>query len=135
MKRSLCLCALLAAFAGRACAADFTAADLDFFESKVRPLLDANCFTCHAKGNDRGGFSLATRESMLKGGDSGKPAVVPGDPEHSPLIVAVRYDDAIKMPKKHRLKDDEIAVLVAWVQRGAPGRPAPAGRRFAPPAT
>ena len=57
---------------------------------------------------------------MLKGGDSGQPAVVPGDPDHSPLIVAVRYNDAVKMPKKYRLKDEEIAVLAAWVQRGAP---------------
>ncbi|HVS37731.1 MAG TPA: PSD1 and planctomycete cytochrome C domain-containing protein [Gemmataceae bacterium] len=120
MRRFLLLCTVLAGSTGAAAAADLSPADLDFFETKVRPLLDANCFTCHAKGKDRGGLSLATRENMLKGGDSGKPAVIPGDPEHSPLIVAVRYDDAIKMPKNHRLKDEEIVVLVDWVKRGAP---------------
>ena len=123
MKRSCFLCAafaLMAAFTAHASAAEFTAADLDFFESKVRPLLDANCFSCHANGKDRGGLSLADRESLLKGGDSGRPAVVPGDPDHSPLIAAVRYDDAVKMPKQYKLKDEEIAVLVAWVRRGAP---------------
>ena len=120
-----CLCvgvafAALASFAGRAPAAEFSAADLEFFEAKVRPLLDANCFSCHANGKSKGGLSLASRESLLKGGDSGQPAVVPGAPDQSPLIVAVRYNDAVKMPKKYKLKDDEIAVLVAWVQRGAP---------------
>lgn len=138
MKRSPCIgtvLAVLALLAGRAAAAEFTAADLDFFESKVRPLLDANCFSCHANGKDRGGLSMASRESLLKGGDSGQPAVIPGDPDRSPLIVAVRYNDAVKMPKKYRLKDEEIAVLAAWVQRGRPGRPALAAPRSARPAT
>ena len=123
MKRPPCVGAVLAFLAlaaGRAAAAEFSAADVDFFEAKVRPLLDANCFSCHANGKERGGLSLASRESLLKGGDSGRPAVVPGDPDHSPLIVAVRYNDDVKMPKKYRLKDDEIAVLAAWVRRGAP---------------
>jgi hypothetical protein len=128
MKRPLGVCAafVLVAVAGRASAAEFTAADLDFFETKVRPLLDTHCFSCHAKGNRKGGLSLASRDAMLKGGDSAKPAVIPGDPDHSPLIVAVQYDDAVKMPKKYKLKDEEIACLVAWVKRGAPW-PAAAG--------
>ncbi len=131
----MCVLIVLAAFVGRASAAEFAAADLDFFEAKVRPLLAANCFSCHANGKDRGGLSLVSRETLLKGGDSGQPAVVPGDPDHSPLIVAVRYNDDVKMPKKYRLKDAEIAVLVDWVKRGAPGRPAPAAPPSAPPAT
>jgi hypothetical protein len=126
MKRSLCACAafaVLAAVAGRASAAEFAAADLEFFEAKIRPLLDANCFSCHANGRNRGGLSLASRDGMLKGGDSAQPAVIPGDADHSPLIVAVRYNDAVKMPKKYRLKDAEIDDLVAWVKRGAPWPP------------
>jgi len=123
MKRPLRACAafvLVAALAGRASAADISAADLDFFETKVRPLLDAHCFSCHANGKSKGGLSLVSREAMLKGGDSSQPAVVPGRPEQSPLITAVRYNDTVKMPKKYKLKDDDVAVLVAWVQRGAP---------------
>jgi mono/diheme cytochrome c family protein len=123
MKHSVWVCAalgVLAVFAGRTLAAEFSAGDLEFFEAKVRPLLDQHCSSCHAKGKSKGGLSLASRDAMLKGGDSAQPAVVPGDPDQSPLIVAVKYDDAVKMPKKYKLKDQEIAVLVAWVKRGAP---------------
>ncbi len=123
MKNSVWVCAalgVLAFFAGRTVAAEFSAGDLEFFEAKVRPLLDQHCSSCHAKGKSKGGLSLASREAMLKGGDSAQPAVVPGDPDQSPLIVAVKYDDAVKMPKKYKLKDQEIAVLAAWVKRGAP---------------
>ena len=123
MKRPFPVCAafvLAAALAGRAAAADFPAADLDFFETKVRPLLVAHCFSCHANGKSKGGLSLASREAMLKGGDSSQPAVVPGQPDQSPLVAAIRYNDAVKMPKKYKLKDADVAVLVAWVQRGAP---------------
>ena len=123
MKRPFPACAafvLVAALAGRASAAEFSAADLDFFEAKVRPLLDTHCFSCHANGKSKGGLSLASRDAMLKGGDSSQPAVVPGQPDQSPLIAAIRYTDTVKMPKKYKLKDAEIAVFVAWVQRGAP---------------
>jgi hypothetical protein len=123
MKLPLWVCAALgvfAVFAGRTFAAEFSTADIEFFEAKVRPLLDQHCSSCHAKGKSKGGLSLASRDAMLKGGDSAQPAVVPGAPDQSPLIVAVKYDDAVKMPKKYKLKDQEIAVLVAWVKRGAP---------------
>src|SRR5229473_2658847 len=123
MKRFLCVCAafaVLAAFAGRASSAEFSAADLEFFEKKVRPLLDTHCFECHAKGKRNGGLSLASRDGLLKGGESTQPAVVPGDPDRSPLIEAVKQKDILKMPKKYKLKDDEIAILVTWVERGVP---------------
>jgi mono/diheme cytochrome c family protein len=123
MKRHVWVCAalgVLALFGGRTLAAEFSTADVEFFEAKVRPLLDQHCSSCHAKGKSKGGLSLASRDAMLKGGDSAQPAVVPGAPDQSPLIVAVKYDDAVKMPKKYKLKDQEIAVLVAWVKRGAP---------------
>ena len=123
MKRHVWVCtalSVLSLFAGRTLAAEFSAADLEFFEIKVRPLLDQHCSSCHANGKSKGGLSLASRDAMLKGGDSAQPAVVPGSPDQSPLIVAVKYDDAVKMPKKYKLKDEEIAVLVAWVKRSAP---------------
>ncbi|MFZ9914383.1 MAG: c-type cytochrome domain-containing protein, partial [Phycisphaerales bacterium] len=63
-----------------------TADELKFFESKVRPLLIANCYGCHSTsgGKSKGGLKLDTREATLKGGNSG-PAVVPGDPDSSLL--------------------------------------------------
>ena len=109
--------------------ASVTAADTDpdasgvaFFEAKVRPLLVEHCYKCHSASAEkvRGGLLLDTKEGLERGGDSG-PGVVPGKPEESLLIEAVRYDDpAYQMPPKGKLPDESIAVLVDWVGRGAP---------------
>jgi mono/diheme cytochrome c family protein len=96
-----------------------SAADVDFFEKQVRPLLVEHCFQCHGNGKTKGGLSLAARQSVLKGGDSG-PAIVPADPAGSLLIQAVRYDGETQMPPKKKLPDRAIAILTEWVQRGAP---------------
>jgi len=98
-------------------------AGLEFFESKVRPILVNNCYKCHSSESSKlkGGLSLEFHESMLRGGDSG-PAVVPGNPEKSLLIKAVRYEDPdLQMPPKgNKLSEDQINALVAWVKMGAP---------------
>src|SRR5947207_2567712 len=60
----------------------------EFFEAAVRPVLAANCYDCHAEER-MGGLRLDSRDALLKGGKSG-PAIVPGDPEKSLLIQAVR---------------------------------------------
>ena len=81
-------------------------------------MLAANCYDCHAD-EQMGGLRLDSREAMLKGGRSG-PALVPGDPDKSLLIEAVRQtSDKLKMPKGGRLGRDEIEALVEWVQAGA----------------
>src|SRR5262245_7045938 len=61
----------------------------DFFEARVRPVLAANCYECHTDQR-MGGLRLDSRDAALKGGRSGQPAVVPGDPDKSLLIQAVR---------------------------------------------
>jgi hypothetical protein len=94
--------------------------DSDSFEEKVRPLLVERCFPCHSRATkQKGGLLLDSRQSILKGGDSG-PAVVPGDPEKSLLIRAVRYNDELKMPPKGKLPDAAAADLIAWIRRGLP---------------
>jgi hypothetical protein len=98
------------------------ARDLDFFESKVRPILVEHCYRCHSAEAERlrGSLHLDTKEGWQKGGDSG-PAIVPGDPENSLLVEAVKYEDpAVQMPPKGKLPDAAIDVLVEWVKRGAP---------------
>ncbi len=93
---------------------------IDFFESKVRPLLVKRCYECHAGEEDNGGLSLDSREGLRRGGDTG-PTIKPGDPEMSLLIEAVRYQNQdLKMPPKNRLPADEVAVLERWIAMGAP---------------
>src|SRR5579884_1065911 len=91
----------------------------DFFEKEVRPLLAARCLSCHGDSKPKGGLRLTSRQSVLKGGDSG-PAVVPGKPENSLLVHAVRYLDPPRMPPREKLPDREVEVLTRWVALGAP---------------
>ncbi|MBI3667970.1 MAG: PSD1 domain-containing protein [Acidobacteria bacterium] len=98
--------------------ADTPADPREFFEMRIRPLLANNCFACHTVSR-MGGLEMTSRESFLKGGNSG-PAIVPGNPEQSLLIQAVSHThERLKMPPQGNLKDTEIADLVAWVKAGA----------------
>ncbi len=90
----------------------------DFFEERVRPLLARNCFACHAD-SPQNGLRLDSRESILKGGQSG-PAILPGDPEASLLIQAVRRTHPrLKMPPGNPLSPDQVRHLESWVRTGA----------------
>ena len=104
-------------------AAEPTRAQLDFFESKVRPVLVDKCYKCHSAQSEKvkGGLLLDSREDVLKGGKNG-PAIVPGDPEKSLLIKAVRYvDEDLQMPPKgEKLSAAQITALEQWVKMGAP---------------
>jgi len=117
------LCALMLAGTADARAADPTKAQLDFFESKIRPVLANNCYKCHSTKAEKvkGGLLLDSREALLKGGDSGE-AIVAGDPEKSLLIKAVRYSDPdLQMPPKgEKLSEQQVADLTAWIRMGAP---------------
>ncbi|MBM3851781.1 MAG: DUF1553 domain-containing protein [Verrucomicrobia bacterium] len=109
--------------AGAAGPKPIPAADLQFFESRIRPLLVDQCYKCHSKQADRvrGGLLLDSREGVLQGGNTG-PAIVAGKPDESLLIQAVRYqDEELQMPPKGgKLSDRQIADLAEWVRRGAP---------------
>jgi hypothetical protein len=95
------------------------------FVRRIAPLLAAKCAACHATDatDVEGGLSLASRESALRGGDSGSAAIVPGDPAASPLLRAVLRDDPeiSAMPPKEaeRLSLQEIAWLREWIGAGA----------------
>lgn len=93
---------------------------LDFFEQKIRPLLIERCYKCHADKQAKGGLRLDDRPAWQKGGDTG-PALIPGKPDESLLVKAIRYQsDEVKMPPAGRLADAEIALLEEWVRMGAP---------------
>jgi hypothetical protein len=103
--------------------AKLTPQELQFFETKIRPVLADHCYKCHSAGSEKikGGLVLDTKEGWVKGGDSG-PAIVPGKPDDSLLIRAVRYKekDLEMPPSDKKLPDAVIADLEAWVRMGAP---------------
>lgn len=90
------------------------------FEKKIRPILIQHCYRCHSREAKRvrGGLLLDTREGLLKGGDTG-PGLIPGKPDKSLLIQAMRYQD-LKMPPKEQLPVAVINDFVKWVEMGAP---------------
>jgi len=92
----------------------------DFFERRVRPMLSEHCFSCHGPKRQKSGLRVDSRQALLTGGDLG-PAIVPGDPESSRLLQAVRHQGDIKMPAKgNKLPPEVIADLAAWIKIGAP---------------
>ncbi|MGA3234911.1 MAG: PSD1 and planctomycete cytochrome C domain-containing protein [Bryobacteraceae bacterium] len=92
-------------------------AGADFFETKIRPLFVEKCYACHTETR-MGGLQLDSREHFLKGGKSG-PIAVPGDPDASLIVKALRYDGDRKMPPTGKLAADQIAAVEAWVRAGA----------------
>jgi cytochrome c553/transposase-like protein len=92
---------------------------IEFFEKRIRPLLAEHCYQCHGPKKQESGLVLSTPDGLQNGGDRGS-TIVPGDPDASVLVQAVRYtDDDLKMPPRGKLKDEQIADLVAWVKLGA----------------
>src|SRR6186713_3201207 len=96
----------------RALVAAPSAEQIEFFEKEVRPVLANRCYECHsAEKKTKGGLALDTRESTIKGGDTG-PALVAGEPDKSLLIDAVRWGNHdLQMPPKKKLSDGEIKAL------------------------
>jgi cytochrome c553 len=94
-----------------------------FFLQQVQPVLEAKCFGCHGEPKDREGeLDARTLAGLLKGGQSGKPALVPGRLDQSRMFQAVLRKGKLKMPPKERnkLNDGEIDALRSWILAGAP---------------
>ena len=89
------------------------------FSRDIQPIFEASCIKCHGRGRDKGGFQLDTRETLLKGGDSG-PVVVVGKSQESLLIELVSgLNPENMMPKKgSKLTRDQIGLLRAWIDQG-----------------
>src|SRR5580692_9005327 len=107
--------ALFAQRASQAQSGQSQAGTPEFFETKVRPVLANNCYACHT-ASAMGGLRLDSLDAMLKGGGRGA-AIVPGDPDKSLLISAIRQtDEKLKMPMGGKLRAEEVEDLVAWVK-------------------
>ncbi len=96
--------------------------DFEFFEKKIRPVLAEKCYACHSSTakTPMGGLVLDTRVGLVKGGATG-PAIVPGKPDESRLVLALRYqDDRFRMPPTGKLAGTTIADFEKWISMGAP---------------
>ncbi len=99
-------------------AAKGNAGDRLFVES-VKPLLSSRCWSCHGAEKIDGGLRLDSRAAAIKGGDTG-PALVPGKPDESLLLLAVkRTHKVLEMPPKDKLSSRDIATLERWIREGA----------------
>jgi mono/diheme cytochrome c family protein len=94
-------------------------AAIELFENRVRPLLIERCVSCHGADRQSAGLRLDSAAGIGHGGRSG-PILVPGDPDHSRLIAAVRYETDLKMPPTGKLAAADIETLANWIKMGAP---------------
>jgi hypothetical protein len=101
------------------------------FVQDIQPLFEAACIKCHAKGKDKGGFSLETRETFLKGGETEAGAIV-GKSAESYIVelVAGLEPDSIMPKKGTKWTPEQVGLLRAWIDQGVIW---PAGITFAKP--
>src|SRR5256886_1789821 len=101
------------------------------FVKEIKPIFEASCIKCHGRGRTKGDLSIESRETLIKGGESG-PAIIPGKSAESHLIelVAGLDPDSVMPQKGKRLTPGQIGVLRAWIDQGAPWD---AGINFAKP--
>src|SRR5262245_13503083 len=104
--------------------APLTPESIEFFEKHIRPVLVERCYACHSAtaAKLKGGLRLDSRDGLRKGGDTGA-AILPGDPERSLLIRAIRRGpDVEKMPPKdsEKLSPEQLRSFETWVKMGAP---------------
>jgi mono/diheme cytochrome c family protein len=110
--------------------ADPAPGTVEFYQTKVVPIFEKNCYSCHGGMNHRGGLSMATMAGMIKGGHDGT-VLVPGHADQSLLVKLIRHegpaDDPMPMPPKgDKISDADIAIVTAWVNAGAKMPPDPA---------
>ena len=98
----------------------FTSDPIDYSE-QVKPIINQKCISCHGGVKKKGGFSLLFREEALAPTESGKPAIIPGDAEHSEMIKRLYYTDLEERMPHHEdpLTEDEKNILTRWIDEGA----------------
>ena len=91
------------------------------FQRDIAPILEERCWHCHGEDEQESNLRLDLRAKMLRGGDSGLSAVVPGKPEKSYLIELINHaDDEMRMPPDEgKLPAKEISLLTEWIRQGA----------------
>jgi mono/diheme cytochrome c family protein len=92
---------------------------VEFFETKIRPVLTEQCLSCHGEKKQSGGLRLDSKAAVLKGGENG-PALVAAKANESLLIKALRHEGELKMPPKGgKLSPAIVADFAKWIDSGA----------------
>jgi hypothetical protein len=91
------------------------------YATEVKPLLNKKCISCHGGVKKKGGFSLLFRQEALDTTESGKPAIIPGEPDASEMIRRLTAHDLDERMPYHEapLSDEEISLLRRWIKEGA----------------
>jgi len=93
-----------------------------YYSEHIQPILQSNCYRCHAGFNHRGGLQLDTRAGLMHGGKDGA-VIIPGHPEQSLLVKLIRHEgpanDPKPMPPRGKLSDADIAAIAEWIRAGA----------------
>jgi len=99
---------------------NFSDEEIAFFENRIRPLLSEHCYECHSGRSEtvQAKLRLDRRVLAIRGGESGA-AIVPGKPEESLLLAAVRWK-GLEMPPERKLSNEQVADLARWIESGAP---------------
>ncbi len=94
------------------------AADVEFFETKIRPVLVEQCYSCHGEKKQSGELRLDSKAAIVKGGENGSP-IVPGKAKDSLLVRAIKRQGDLKMPPKKPLPANVVADFEKWINAGA----------------
>ncbi len=96
------------------------------FDADIKKIIEPSCLKCHSGNRPKGRYVVADREAFIKGGDSGKPAVIPGKSAESPAVhFAADLVLDMEMPPLDMREDypaltkEQIALLRAWIDQGA----------------
>jgi len=96
------------------------------YDKDIKPILEKSCFACHGADKQKGEFRTDSRDALLKGGESGKPAVVAGKSTESPIVLVTSdlIEDSEMPPLDKRekypaLSKEQVGVLRAWIDQGA----------------
>jgi len=91
------------------------------FDRDIRPIFQSRCYECHGEKKQKSGLRLDRKNSVLTGGDSGKPSVIAGKSAESPLFQRVTTEDTeeVMPPKGERLSPEQLNLLKAWIDQGA----------------
>jgi formylglycine-generating enzyme required for sulfatase activity/mono/diheme cytochrome c family protein len=120
MKLSISSVAAAGCLLGILAGPNLTAAEIDF-TTHVKPVLEANCLSCHGPEKPKGNLKLMTRADALKGGDNGT-VLTPGNPDKSKLftstILPADHDDVMP-PKGEKLTKEQTNTLKRWITEGA----------------